>query len=156
LQQQQQPRSITCQVPDGTGTENEVILIRSAKSSYVANASSSIWLNYQAPVITGVSPRKLHTYGGIITITGRNFGLRSKASAYYGTTKLSVKSTGYTDTLAYITIPAGDGKQQTLKFTVDGQSEYVSYSNPPPPHTHAPLDIFFNIINSCVGGGLTH
>lgn len=82
-------------------------------------------MDYEAPTITLVEPSKIHTYGGVITITGRNFGKRSKASAYYGDTKLSVQSLDYSDTFAYLTIPEGDGQQQTLSFTVNGQSDYV-------------------------------
>jgi hypothetical protein len=60
------------QVPAGVGVKNVVTLARSGKTNFIGNASDTIYLHYQPPVVTSVRPSKVGTAGGdIVTIAGK-------------------------------------------------------------------------------------
>ena len=119
-------RAVTCQVPPGAGLDNPVIFARSAKTSFLANATETVTLNYNAPVITQVSPYKVHTTGGDITIAGYNFGsVSARASLLYGDTKLKLSAASYDHTMLVATVPPGDGSGRLLRLSVDEQDVTV-------------------------------
>ena len=119
-------RAVTCQVPPGAGLKNPVIFARSAKTSFIANASESVTLNYNAPVITDVSPYKIHTTGGDITIAGYNFGsVSARASLRYGDSKLQLSASSYDHTVLLATVPPGDGSGRPLTLRVAEQEVVV-------------------------------
>ncbi len=61
--------AVTCAVPDGVGAGWRVEVTARQTVGVAADT-----LAFAAPEVTGVAPTTLPTTGGVVTITGRNFG----------------------------------------------------------------------------------
>lgn len=119
-------RSVTCRVPPGVGLANTVTFKRGAKTSYAANATEVVTLDYLSPTITHLWPRRVHTTGGTATLSGANFGADiSRAGAWYGGVKLKLPAASYGHTQVVVNVPAGDGTGQPLTVRVAGQEATV-------------------------------
>jgi len=132
-------RSIQCYVPEGTGKDNEIALIRNGQSSLSANATTDVlYLDYNDPEIFSVAPATFPTTGGYLTITGRNFGATaSEATVTWGKTTLSVDRTfPYNHSFFVVQVPAGQGTAKTITVDVAGSTDTIktdeSFSYDPP------------------------
>jgi hypothetical protein len=119
-------RSVTCQVPPGAGVGNKITFARGKKTAVETNETAALVLDYQPPTIARVWPRRVHTTGGSVTVSGTNFGMdRARASAYYGGVKMKLLTASYSHTSVVMTVAAGDGTGQPLTLRVAGQEATV-------------------------------
>ena len=64
---------VTCRVPEGQGTDKDVVISRLGQSS-----RSGVSIDYRPPTVTAVSPKLVPTTGHVwVYITGTNLGRRS-------------------------------------------------------------------------------
>jgi hypothetical protein len=133
-----QLRTITFEVPEGTGTSNMVSVVSAGQTNF-ANNCTVITLDYGAPVITSISSSTVPTTGGTVTLTGYNFGPEwdydsSDWAVKLRGTALTVSATGYNHTMMSLAVPAGQGIGGVFSLTVDGQSDternFLGYSAP--------------------------
>lgn len=112
-------------LPPGQGANQSVIL-----TNATTGASNSKPFNYDAPVITELSPGNISTAGGsLITLTGTSFG--TTPTVTFGGVSMPVNSRSHTQIVA--TVPAGQGGSKQVIVTAGGQSSPAaisSYSNP--------------------------
>jgi hypothetical protein len=119
-------RSVTCQVPPGAGVGNKITFARGKKTAVETNETAALVLDYQPPTIARVWPRRVHTTGGSVTVSGTNFGNnKARAGAYYGGVKMKLVTASYSHTSLVITVAAGDGTGQPLTLRVAGQEATV-------------------------------
>jgi len=119
-------RSVTCQVPTGAGVGNVISFARGKKTAVETNGTALLVIDYRPPSITRVWPRRVHTTGGSVTVSGINFGAeRARAGVTYGATKLKLEAASYSHTSMVITVPPGDGTGQPLTLQVAGQETTV-------------------------------
>jgi hypothetical protein len=85
------PRQVTCHVPAGYGRNNLVRLYRAGRSSYTGNLTALLYVNYNPPNITDVRPTKVPTTGGLVTLTGVNFGPNKNRTTVRDGTKTTIK-----------------------------------------------------------------
>lgn len=128
--------TIKCTVPKGEGTILVDVYSRYGDSTY-----SKDYITYDAPKITTMIPTTIPTVGGLLTVSGTNFG-----TGYYGTGSISLTlSNAYmvapyaTSTVTWISasqfmvsFPSGKGPTVFIQLTIGGQtvSSYISYSPP--------------------------
>jgi hypothetical protein len=117
---------LVCTLPPGQGLGESVTV------TVAGTVSNALSLDYDAPVITSISPAGASTSGGTtITITGHNFGLSGSVSI--GGLSAPITQGGYSHTAITCTLPAGQGTNLPVVVTSAGRSSnsgLFSY-NPP-------------------------
>ncbi|GMH57924.1 hypothetical protein TrST_g5907 [Triparma strigata] len=117
-------REVTCKVPEGTGEDNTVILLRSGNPNY--SDDGIVNLKYLAPEVYSFTPHIVDTAGGEVVIAGDNFGNDpSLVEVMMGNVKLEVLSKDFSHSNMVVTVPSGEGRPQDVVITVDGQSYVV-------------------------------
>lgn len=115
---------ILCTVAAGMGTALPVKVTVLDRST---TTSASLVFNYNAPVITAVTPLNSPTSGGgTMTITGTSFGITGLVRI--GTMNCAPTGTGFTHTQILCLIPVGTGKNHAILVTVGGQSSTGSFA----------------------------
>ena len=120
-------KTLTCVVPEGTGAANEVLVIRNGRESFALNASQhdKLLVGYLPPEIATVSPATLPTTGGVVTLTGRNFGPSAAfgpAEVWYGGEPVPLRAGAtFDDGYLELVVAAGAGAARKLELVVDGQ-----------------------------------
>jgi hypothetical protein len=129
-------RTITFEVPEGTGTGNMVNVVSAGQTNF-ANNCTVVKLDYSAPMVTGISSSTVPTTGGTVTLTGYNFGPQWNYDSSDWAVKLrgtALTVTDYNHTKMTLTVPAGEGTGGVFSLTVDGQtdteSNFLGYSAP--------------------------
>ena len=121
--------TLECIIPPGTGTNKALIV------SVASQSSLSETFSYNPPTIGGLDYTNASTSGGdTLTINGTNFGnYPSRVLITVGGKMAPLVSGSLTYTSLKCIIPAGNGLNQLVSLTVDGQNiSYggVSYDDP--------------------------
>lgn len=127
--------------------------------------STPLWpFQYDAPVISALQPYTVATVGGVVSVTGLNFGLGAPADVVLtldGAPLSSGLISFINHTHLVFSLPAGTGINHVLAINVLGQpstytpTKYLSYA---PPNITAvsgcgPYDAFPQAIGCAVEGG---
>jgi hypothetical protein len=113
-------RKITCEVPEGTGADNEIILLRSGNPNYSDNGNLN--LRYLPPRVDLYNPTKVDTKGGVVTIAGDNFGDNiNLVTVHMGARELVIDPATFSHTSMEVAVPAGEGTPKDILVRVDGQ-----------------------------------
>ena len=92
--------NITCMVPPSTVTTNTAVSVSVTSGSSSSTASSQFTYDVtNTPMITASSPSSITVAGGVLTLTGSNFG-NTLPAVYIGTTRVSVQSATSTQIVA--------------------------------------------------------
>lgn len=125
-------RSVQCYVPEGTGRDNPIALIRNGQSSLSANTTTDVlYLDYNDPEIFTIAPLTIPTTGGYLTVTGRNFGAdASEATVKFGKTTLAVdKDFHFNHSYFVVKVPSGQGTAKTITVDIAGTSTTLSVAD---------------------------
>ena len=125
-------------LPAGQGANIPIKLTTVAGKS--STVTSSTVVSYYTPTISSISPSTVATLnGGLLTITGTNFGTSGNQNVTIGGT-LTCSNPVYsqvaspsTSDMIKCTIPQGQGTGLSVVVTTGGQSsnpQFLSYSNP--------------------------
>jgi hypothetical protein len=117
-------RKITCDIPEGTGANNEIVLKRGGNPNY--SNDGTLNLRYLPPRVDSYNPLLVSTKGGVVTIVGDNFGDNvNLVTVHMGTRELVIDPATFGHTSMEVAVPAGEGRRKDVMITVDGQ-KYVS------------------------------
>ena len=110
---------INCTMPDGQGTSQSIIVRVGSRTT------TSLTLDYTAPVITSIDPTSDYTSGGaILTIFGSNFG--TSGSVLLGGSTCNVVAPGFSQSTIRCIIPRGMGTNREIIVVVSSQSASFS------------------------------
>jgi hypothetical protein len=127
---------VSCIVPAGAGKNQVVSLARSKKKNFVPVNGTQPLLSYKPPVISTVSPSAVPTVGGVIEVTGDNFGVWAGfLNLDFGPFAVSLDPSegSLTHTFMRLRVGAGEGVHDVFTLGVKGQSvmtDKVAYEKP--------------------------
>jgi hypothetical protein len=114
---------IVCTLPAGEGSHSAVAL------SVDQQQANPLTFHYPRPAIDAVTPAKIPTTGGVITLTGSNFGLTTQVTVNGGVCTL----VSHTHTTAVCNAPAGVGLGVAVTVLAGDQHSdpsLISYERP--------------------------
>ena len=118
-------RTVTCNVPEGTGAANTVVLLRSGNPNFSGNGS--MYVEYLPPLVDKYTPSKVDTKGGRVVITGDNFGDNvDLVSVRMGWRELEIVNNTFSHESMEVVAPAGEGTAKDITVVVDGQKFVTS------------------------------